>query len=185
MNVAFDDHDPRPAERHPTGERPGIRGPLARLLSRPRDLDLELDDEQAETMHALLAAGVTPTRARAYLDAGRPSPVAESWARTGVGAVQAMLYRCLGLPPEEAARLAEAGTDAEELLCAWWDSGVPRTEAASWIASGTSPEDAALAEVACSPGPDRPDRDRRERGFPQPSVAPPARTTSAANAATA
>ena len=162
MNVAFDDHDPYTAKRHPAGERPGPQGPLARLLSRPRDRDLELDDEQAETMHALLAAGVAPTRARAYLDAGWRSPDAESWARTGVEATQAVLYRCLGLLPEQATRLAEAGTDAEELLCAWWDSGVPRTEAASWIVSGTSPEDAAPVEAARSPDPNRTDRDHPE-----------------------
>lgn len=136
------------AERHLSGERPRPRRALSRLLSRPHDRDLELDDEQAETMHALLAAGVTPARARAYLDAGWRGARAVPWARAGVEATQAVLYRCLGLFPEEAARLAEAGTDAEQLLCAWWDAGIPRAEAASWLIARTSPEDAARAEAA-------------------------------------
>ncbi|GAA1088427.1 hypothetical protein NE857_20950 [Nocardiopsis exhalans] len=136
------------AERHLAGERPHPRRLFARLFRRHRDRDLDLDDAQAETMTALLRAGVPPARARAYLDAGWRGLEALPWARTGVNATQAVLYRALGLAPEEAARSAKAGRDAEKLLRTWWDAGVPRQDVAAWLTAGFSPQEAASAVAA-------------------------------------
>ncbi|WP_017580956.1 hypothetical protein [Nocardiopsis valliformis] len=137
------------AERHLAGERPRPRRLFARLFRRHRDRDLDLDDAQAETMTALLRAGIQPADARAYLDAGWRGPEAVPWARAGVNATQAVLYRALGFTPKEAAAWsAEAGKDAEELLRTWWDAGVPRQDVAAWVVAGFSPEEAASAVAA-------------------------------------
>lgn len=138
------------AERHLAGERPHPRRLFARLFRRQRDRDLDLDDAQAETMTALLRAGVPSASARAYLDAGWRGPEPLPWARAGVNATQAVLYRALGFTPKEAARSAEAGRDAEELLRTWWDTGVPRQDVAAWVIAGFSPEEAAGAVAAGS-----------------------------------
>ncbi|MBR8742893.1 hypothetical protein [Nocardiopsis sp. MG754419] len=124
---------------------------MRRPLHHQKDRDLALDDAGAETMRALTAAGVGHARARAYVDAGWRGPEAVPWARAGVPATPAVLYRCLGLLPTEAARRAASGTDAEALLRAWWDSGVPRAETASWIVSGATPEQAAVATAMDAP----------------------------------
>ncbi len=136
------------AERHLAGERPYPRTVFARLLRRHRDRGPDLDDAEAETMNALLRAGVRPAAARAYLDAGWRGRAPVPWARAGVNATGAVLYRSLGFTPKEAARSSEAGQDAEELLRAWWDAGVPRTGVAAWVIAGFSPEEAANAVAA-------------------------------------
>ncbi|SIO89985.1 hypothetical protein [Nocardiopsis sp. JB363] len=106
------------------------------------------DHDPHENPGSWTGLGFTVGEARRWIDAGRRGARAAPWARAGVEASQAVLYRCLGLFPEEAARLAEAGTDAEQLLCAWWDAGIPRAEASSWLIARTSPEDAVRAEAA-------------------------------------
>ncbi|GAB3691098.1 hypothetical protein [Nocardiopsis oceani] len=133
------------AERHLAGERPHPKRLFARLFRRGRDRDLDLDDDQAETMYALLRAGVRPALARTYLDAGWRGHEPVTWARAGVNATQAVLYRSLGFTPKEASRLAETGRDAEELLRTWWDAGVPRSDVAAWAVAGFTSDEAARA----------------------------------------
>lgn len=138
------------AERHLAGERPHPKRVFARLFRRHRDRDLDLVDAQAETMCALLRAGIRPAVARAYLDADWRGRQPVPWARAGVNAAQAVLYRSLGFTPKEAARSVEAGQDPEELLRAWWDAGVPRPDVAAWVVAGFSPQEAARAVAAGS-----------------------------------
>ncbi|OOC54526.1 MULTISPECIES: hypothetical protein [Nocardiopsis] len=136
------------AERHLAGERPRPRRRLRALLPVRRVPGLDLSEEQAETMTALLSAGVTAATARAYLDTGWHGADAVPWARAGVDPAQARVYRAVGFSPGEGASLAGEGRDALSLMCEWWDAGVPRGEVAAWALAGFGSAEAARARVS-------------------------------------
>jgi hypothetical protein len=147
MNVAFDDHEPGPEDPHLAGGRPLPRRRLRALLPVRRPPGLDLSEEQAHTMDALLSAGVPAATARAYLDTGWKGAEAVPWARAGVDPAQARVYRAIGFSPREGAALAGDGRDALALMCEWWDAGVPRGEVAAWAAAGFNSAEAARARV--------------------------------------
>ncbi|MFL1381995.1 MULTISPECIES: hypothetical protein [unclassified Nocardiopsis] len=128
------------AERHLAGERPGPRGLLHRWLRRRRSPAAPAEGGGGEAMGALLAAGVAAAAARPFADTGWAGPDAVPWARAGIDPARALILRELGFTAAEASSL---GTDAVELLRAWWDAGVPRGEVAAWAAAGFSPAEAA------------------------------------------
>ncbi|MFD6953685.1 hypothetical protein A6A08_23915 [Nocardiopsis sp. TSRI0078] len=136
------------AERHLAGERPRPRRLLRALLPARRLPGLDLSEEQAESMDALLSAGVPAAAARAYLDTGWDGADAVPWARAGVDPVQAGVYREIGFSPEEGAALAGRGRDALALMCEWWDAGVPRGEVAAWVAAGFGSAEAVRARAS-------------------------------------
>ncbi|WP_017573476.1 hypothetical protein [Nocardiopsis halotolerans] len=136
------------AERHLAGERPRPRRPLRGLLPARRITGPDLSEEQAQSMDALLSAGVPAATARAYLDAGWDGADAVPWARAGVDPVRARVYRVIGFSPREGAGLGGNGRDALEFLCEWWDAGVPREEVAAWTMAGFGPAEAARLRAA-------------------------------------
>ncbi|WP_150254633.1 hypothetical protein [Nocardiopsis deserti] len=136
------------AERHLAGERPRPRRLLGALLPVRRPPGLDLSEEQAQTMDALLSAGVPAATARAYLDTGWDGTDAVPWARAGVDPAQARVYRAIGFSPREGAALAGDGRDALALMCEWWDEGVPRGEVAAWAVAGFGSAEAARARAA-------------------------------------
>ncbi|MFD3687935.1 hypothetical protein ACFWTE_24325 [Nocardiopsis sp. NPDC058631] len=142
------------ADRHLAGERPRPR----RLLGFLRPCrgrgglrsgeGLGLDDGEAETLNALLSAGLPASCARAYLDAGWVGAEGVPWARAGVNAAQARVYLALGFSPSEGAVLASGGHDALALMGEWWGAGVPREEVAAWVAAGYGADEAARARAS-------------------------------------
>ncbi|MEU1900382.1 hypothetical protein ABZ512_18555 [Nocardiopsis dassonvillei] len=136
------------AERHLAGERPRPRRLLRALLPVRRAPGLDLSEEQAQTLDALLSAGVPAATARAYLDTGWDGADAVPWARAGVDPAQARVYRAIGFSPREGAALAGDGRDALALMCTWWDAGVPREEVAAWTMAGFDSAEAARARAS-------------------------------------
>ncbi|WP_285734107.1 hypothetical protein [Nocardiopsis sp. ATB16-24] len=134
-------------ERHLAGEHPRPRRPWRTLLPVRRSRGLDLSDAQAEFMDALLSIGVPATTARAYLDAGWRREEAALWAHSGVDPVRAGVYRALGFSAREGSAPARDGREALDLLCQWWDAGVPRGEVAAWVRAGLGPAAAARARA--------------------------------------
>lgn len=131
------------AERHLAGELPRPRSPVRRMLHRLlRRSPVPSPGPEggfADAMGALLAAGIAPAAARPFADTGWVGPDAVPWARAGIDPARALILRELGFTAVEARSL---GTDAVELLRAWWDAGVPRGEVAAWAAAGFAPAEA-------------------------------------------
>jgi hypothetical protein len=105
---------------------------------------------------AAFAAGIRGDIIRRFLDAGVPHHVmreylagnwdaqeALPWARAGVPATDAVLWRGIGLTPAEAGRLARKGASAVETIREWWRAGIPFDEAADWIGAGLTAKEAA------------------------------------------
>jgi hypothetical protein len=105
---------------------------------------------------AAFAPGVRGDIIRRFLDAGVPHHVlrdyltgnwdaeeALPWARAGVPAADAALWRGIGLTPAEAGRLARKGAGAVETIREWWRAGIPFDEAADWIGAGLTAKEAA------------------------------------------
>lgn len=134
-------------ERHLAGEQPRPRRLWHALLPVRRDRGLDLSDEQTASMDALLSTGVPAATARAYLDAGWREGEAEPWAHSGVDPAQAKAYRALGFSAREGSTLARDGHEALDLMCRWWDAGVPRGEVATWTRAGLDPAAAVRARA--------------------------------------
>lgn len=153
---------PGPAQAWRTaGVTPRTLRPLLRAGMTPRDavrwhefgypraeaVERHLAGEQTASMDALPSTGVPAATARAYLDAGWREGEAEPWAHSGVDPAQAKAYRAMGFSAREGSTLARDGREALDLMCRWWDAGVPRGEVATWTRAGLDPAAAVRARA--------------------------------------
>ena len=68
---------------------------------------------------------------------------ARAWAERGVDAGDALVWKELGVAPEEAGRLTKAGETALGTMRARWEAGVPIDEVAAWLGAGLTAAEAA------------------------------------------
>jgi hypothetical protein len=98
---------------------------------------------QAEAHRRFVEAGARPELAYGYIVAQWVDDEALDWARAGVDAPDARLWRLLGLTPPEALRLASRGAAPDQMIRDWWRAGIPYDEVAAWLGAGLSPHEAA------------------------------------------
>jgi hypothetical protein len=70
---------------------------------------------------------------------------AAAWARSGIRADPARLWRALGLRPAEAAALA---AEPAAVIAEWWRAGIPFDELADWLGAGLTAAEAAAQRAA-------------------------------------
>jgi hypothetical protein len=100
--------------------------------------------------------GLPPSDSERFMQAGVPGHVipsymirqwfddtALSWAKEGIDATEAHLWRELGLRPAEVVRLTQQGATLSQTVRDWWRAGIPIDEVAEWIGAGLKPEEAA------------------------------------------
>lgn len=68
---------------------------------------------------------------------------AVAWAREGIDAVEAQLWKELGLRPAETGRLVRKGATVHQTVRDWWAAGIPIDEVSDWIGAGLKPQEAA------------------------------------------
>jgi hypothetical protein len=68
---------------------------------------------------------------------------AAAWARQGVDAAEAPIWKVLALRPNEARRLVRKGVTLAGTVREWWHASIPIGEVAEWIGAGLTPEEAA------------------------------------------
>jgi len=88
-------------------------------------------------------AGVPPQVMHSYLSRQWFDEDALAWARAGIDAADAAMWRMLAVTPEEAKRLSAKGASPADTVRAWWQAGIPFDEVAAWIGAGLSPQEAA------------------------------------------
>lgn len=87
--------------------------------------------------------GVRPDVWHTYLVAHWLDDEALTWAKRGIQALDAKLWKTLHLGPAEAGRLAAKGSRPEQVIRDWWQAGIPYQEVADWIGTGLSAAEAA------------------------------------------
>ncbi|HTW99951.1 MAG TPA: hypothetical protein VMD59_14305 [Acidimicrobiales bacterium] len=97
----------------------------------------------AARLRSFLVAGVALDIAQTYLARDWVDDSAISWAKEGIDASDASLWRELAVRPAEAGRLVRTGTSICDTVCDWWRAGIPIEEVAEWIGAGLSAEEAA------------------------------------------
>ncbi|MBO0714904.1 MAG: hypothetical protein J2O39_03120 [Acidimicrobiales bacterium] len=90
-----------------------------------------------------IAAGARPEVMHSYMTRHWVDDEAAAWAKEGIEAAEANLWKALGVRPGEAGRLVKQGLSVAETLKNWWRAGIPVDEVADWIGAGLSPEEAA------------------------------------------
>jgi hypothetical protein len=101
-------------------------------------------------------AGRMPALTQRFAMAGIPQPIIQTyfsrqwvddeafaWAKAGVDAPSADLWKALGLRAAEAGRLVRQGSSVVDVVCQWWRAGVPIDEVADWIGAGLTATEAA------------------------------------------
>lgn len=126
------------AERHRVGQRPQPKSWWKQLFSSASDVDFALPEDEGTAMRELIRAGVSAITARRFVDVGWSGTDAIPWAKAGVDAAQALVFRLLGITPLEAQVLGDSGQSALDIVTEWWDGGIPRTEVADWLGAGFS-----------------------------------------------
>jgi hypothetical protein len=130
---------------------------LERAAELTREGKLPGSEQMLEVIHGdSYTAGMTDEQRRQYdaiqrFHANVPHQVAAgyhveewyddeamSWARKGVGAQQAWLWKSLGLRPGEVDGLG----DPAEVIAEWWRAAIPYDEVADWIGAGLSAAEA-------------------------------------------
>jgi hypothetical protein len=94
-------------------------------------------------LEALRDAGAPPQVQRRYALAQWFDQEAIAWARQGVDAVDARLWRDLGLRPAEGSRLTRQGCAPMQVIRDWWRAGIPYDELADWLGAGLTADEAA------------------------------------------
>ena len=88
-------------------------------------------------------AGVRPEILHTYLMTHWLDDTALAWAREGIAAQDAKLWRLLDLSPAESGRLARQGLTPDQLIRDWWRAGIPYEEVAAWLGAGLTAAEAA------------------------------------------
>jgi hypothetical protein len=68
---------------------------------------------------------------------------AVAWAREGIEAASALLWKEFGVAPTDAAAAEKDGRTAAATIRAWWEAGIPPDEVRAWLGAGFGPEEAA------------------------------------------
>jgi hypothetical protein len=91
---------------------------------------------------AFLQAGVPHAVMGGYLAGQWTDADGVAWARQGIQAWDAKLWREIGLTPAEASELTKEHLAPMDVMRAWWRAGIPFDEVADWLGAGLSPEEA-------------------------------------------
>ena len=90
-----------------------------------------------------IEAGVARPLLHSYLLRQWNDDEAVAWAKEGIDAPEAQLWKALSLRPTEAGRLARQGSSVVNTVREWWRAGIPVDEVADWIGAGLTPVEAA------------------------------------------
>lgn len=124
--------------------RLGARGVASSARLRRGRRGVHPTDPMEKFMEAVQAGPMTPNGLiESYLLRQWFDEVAISWAKEGIDAAEAQLWRELGLKPAEAVRLTRQGVTVFQTVRDWWRAGIPIDEVADWIGAGLKPEEAA------------------------------------------
>jgi hypothetical protein len=93
-------------------------------------------------LSAFLQAGVQHVVMGGYVQLQWTDEDAIAWAKQGIQAWDARLWRELGLTPAEAAELDKAKVSPLDVLRDWWRAGIPFDEVADWLGAGLTPAEA-------------------------------------------
>src|SRR5712691_11841468 len=85
-------------------------------------------------------AGVPPQMLYSYMARQWFDDEAVAWAKEGIDAGQAPVWKALGLRPNEARSLVRNGATLADTVRDWWRAGIPIGEVAHWIGAGLTPE---------------------------------------------
>ncbi len=122
------------------GRRSGVTGHAATLGSIGQSIAAQVAGGH---MQAFLRAGVPHAVMGGYLAGQWTDADGLAWARLGIQAWDAKLWRELGLTPAEAGELAKESVAPMDVVRDWWRAGIPFDEVADWLGAGLTPEEAA------------------------------------------
>src|SRR5712692_5207251 len=91
-------------------------------------------------VQTFVEAGVPPQMLYSYMARQWFDDEAVTWAKEGIDAGEAPVWKALGLRPYEARRLVRSGATLADTMRDWWLSGIPIGEVADWIGTGLTPE---------------------------------------------
>jgi hypothetical protein len=94
-------------------------------------------------IQAFLQAGVPHAVMGGYLSTQWADADGLAWARQGVQAWDARLWREIGLTPVEAGELVKQDVAPVDVVRDWWRAGIPFDEVADWLGAGLTPAEAA------------------------------------------
>ena len=93
-------------------------------------------------VQTFVEAGVPPQMLYSYTARQWFDDEAVAWAKAGIDAGEAPVWKALGLRPDEASRLVRTGATLADTVRDWWRAGIPIDEVAHWIGAGLTPETA-------------------------------------------
>ncbi len=91
-------------------------------------------------VQTFVEAGVPPQMLYSYMARQWFDDEAVAWAKEGIDAGEAPVWKALGLRPHEARRLVRNGAALAGTVRDWWQAGIPIGEVADWIGAGLTPE---------------------------------------------
>jgi hypothetical protein len=94
-------------------------------------------------VQAFVEAGVPPQMLHSYMARRWFDDEAVAWAKAGIDGAEALIWRALGLRPDQARRIDRKGATLADTVRDWWRAGIPIDEVADWVGAGLTPNEAA------------------------------------------